>query len=616
MISKSFGERVLFENVNLGISRGEKIALIGRNGSGKTALLRILAQTDEPDSGEIQLRKGTQMAFLIQDPVITGDLTAKEYLLSQPYKELDLLNQYNELVQSNNKGPDINKIQAEIDILHAWSFESKIEEALHKLGLGAGELSLSNLSGGQQKRLALASVILTNPDLLILDEPTNHMDLEGVEWLEKELSKEKMTLMMVSHDRYFLDRVCNSIIELEDESLYEYQGNYSYFIEKKAMREEISERTSSKARSLMRKELEWMRRQPKARSTKSKARIDSFYDLKEQARYRYKEPTVDFKTKASRLGGKVVELLYISFGYENLPILKDYHYAFRRGEKLGIVGNNGVGKSTFLKLIVGDLKPQAGKVVHGDTLRLAHYKQEGIDFKPAQKVIEYIRDIAEVIDTGKNKVSASQLLNHFNFDFKKQHDFVDKLSGGEKRRLYLTGLLISNPNLLILDEPTNDLDIFTIQALEEYLSSFKGCLIIVSHDRFFMDKVVDHLFVFKGEGKVLDFPGNYTQYREEYIETENKIETNIEEAAINLYSEQKKERNKNKLSYKEQEEFKEIEKELPRLEKEKEILISSMNSNELDHKELHEAGSKLNNIDAAIEEKEMRWLELSEGLDN
>ncbi len=514
-ISKSYGELVLFQDLSFGINKGQKIALIAKNGTGKTSILNILASHDTADSGQVNFRKDIRISFLQQEPDLDYDLTVEQTIFASDNEVLKVIERYEMALKNPEKEEAYQEAFEDMERYHAWDFETLYKQILFKLKLDDLTAKVGKLSGGQKKRLALANALINKPDLLILDEPTNHLDLEMIEWLEEYFAKENLTLFMVTHDRYFLERVCNEIIELDNRQLYAYKGNYTYYLEKKDARIEQEDVELHKSKRLFKKELEWMRRQPKARTTKSKSRISDFSEIKERAHKRRNDHEVQLEINMDRMGNKILELHKISKSYPGKTILDKFDYNFQRGDRLGIIGKNGTGKSTFLNLITGNDKPDAGKIVTGDTLKFGYYTQDGIQIKEGQKVIDVIREFGDFIPLKKGRqISAQQLLERFLFDRKKQYDFVAKLSGGERKRLYLCTVLIQNPNFLILDEPTNDLDIVTLNILENFLLDFPGCLIAVSHDRYFMDKIVDHLFIFKGEGEILDFPGNYSDYRE------------------------------------------------------------------------------------------------------
>ena len=513
-ISKSYGELILFENLSFSIHKNQKIAFVAKNGTGKTSILNILSGKDSPDTGQIIYRKGLRTTFLSQEPALDQNLTIEETIFSSDNPILKVINTYHRALEN----PDDSKLYQtafdDMERYQALDFETQYTQILFKLKLEKLDQKVSELSGGQQKRLALANTLLSKPDLLILDEPTNHLDLEMIEWLESFFAKENITLFMVTHDRYFLERVCSEIIELDEGCIYNYKGNYSYYLEKKEERIEREAIETNKSKQLYKKELGWMRRQPKARTTKSKSRINDFYEIKERANKRRNDHQVQLEINMERLGSKILELYKVSKAFENKVILDRFEYVFQRGERIGIIGKNGTGKSTFLNLITGGLKPDSGKIIQGETIKFGYYTQDGIKPKPMQKVIDVVREFGDYIPLMNGKqISAQQLLERFLFSRKKQYDFVEKLSGGERKRLYLCTVLIQNPNFLILDEPTNDLDIVTLNVLENFLLDFPGCLLVVSHDRYFMDKIVDHLFVFRGEGIVEDFPGNYSDFR-------------------------------------------------------------------------------------------------------
>ena len=606
-ISKSYGERILFSDISFGINKDQKIAFVAKNGTGKTSLLNILTGKDTPDTGQVVSRKGIQIAFLPQEPNLAPENTVEETIFNSDHKTLEILHAYEQALLNPEDTDRYQKAFEQMEIHQAWDFETQYKQILFKLKLENLNQKVKTLSGGQKKRLALASVILSKPDLLILDEPTNHLDLEMIEWLEEYFAKENITLFMVTHDRYFLERVCNEIVELDEGKLYAYKGNYSYFLEKKETRLQAEKASLEKARNLYSRELTWMRRQPKARTTKSKSRIDDFHQIKEQAQQRRKEHEVQLEINMQRLGSKIVELHNLSKAFGTKKILEKFTYVFKTKERIGIIGKNGTGKTTFLNMLTGALAPDSGKVVIGETVKFGYYSQRGMDINPGQKVIEVIKAYGEYIPLAKGRqISAAQLLERFLFDRKKQYDYVEKLSGGEKKRLYLCTVLIQNPNFLILDEPTNDLDIVTLNVLEAFLLDFPGCLIVVSHDRYFMDKITDHLFIFKGDGTIEDFPGNYSDFR---AYEESKPPTEAPQIKTEKKTWQRDQ--KNTLSYHEQKEYKKLEKEIQRLEKDKQTLESEFASNAWSGAEINENSIKLQEILKDIEQKTERWFELS-----
>lgn len=623
-ISKSYGVRVLFENVSFGIEEGQKVALVARNGAGKTTLLRIITGKDTPDSGKVILRKDIKVGYLDQDPDFPTNVSIQEAIFSSNSTTINAIKEYElavELSQQDHNDENalrLEKAIAQMDLLKAWDYEVKIKEVLSKLDIHHLNQNIDSLSGGQRKRVALAKLIIEEPQLIIMDEPTNHLDLDMIEWMEGYLQRSDISLLLVTHDRYFLDRVCTEIVELDNQTLYRYKGNYSYFIEKKAEREFNESREIDKARNLMRKELDWIRKMPKARGTKSKSRISAFYDLKEKASQKTAEQELQLNVKMSRIGGKILELKKLNKNYGDKVILKGFDYTFRNGERIGIVGKNGIGKSTFLNILAGLEQTDSGKVNVGETIVFGYYSQKGMHLKEDKRVIEVVKDIGEFIPMGDgSKLSASQLLTLFQFPPEMQYTYVSKLSGGEKKRLYLMTVLMKNPNFLILDEPTNDLDLLTLNTLEDFLVSFQGCIIIVSHDRYFMDKLVDQLFIFEGDGIIKGFTGNYSDYREmereqqkeakeekRESEKEQKIDTPPPIATLS--------ETKTKLSFKEKFELEQIEKELPLLEKQKEDLNQQLNSEINDHQKITEIADKLSKLTEEIDVKAMRWLELSE----
>lgn len=610
-IAKSYGEVTLFQDLSFSVHKDQKIAFVAKNGTGKTSILNMLAGKDVPDSGNIIYRNNLKVAFLPQEPELDDTLTVEASIFDGDNPILDVINRYEKALLNPEDTEAYQKAFEAMDRHQAWDFETQYKQILFQLKLEQLDQKVGMLSGGQKKRLALAMALLKKPDLLILDEPTNHLDLEMIEWLESFFAKEQLTLFMVTHDRYFLERVCNEIIELDHGQLFSYKGNYSYYLEKREERIDRETVETGKAKQLYKKELDWMRRQPKARTTKSKSRIDDFHDIKQKAHQRRKDHVVQLELNMERLGNKVVEFHKVSKSFKDKTILNQFEYNFQPGERVGIIGKNGTGKSTFLNLLTKSIAPDGGKIVHGETVKLGYYTQQGINIKPQQKVIEVIKEFGEFIPLKKGKqISAQQLLERFLFDRKKQYDFVEKLSGGERKRLYLCTVLIQNPNFLILDEPTNDLDIVTLNVLEDFLLDFPGCLIVVSHDRYFMDKIVDHLLVFKGEGEIDDFPGNYTDYR--VYEDSRPQET---EGDKKEKKEWKKDSN-SKLSYNEQKEFNNLESKIKALEKDKLELESQFHDTSLTNDQIQELSQKLQSLLDDIEEKELRWLELSEKMED
>ncbi|NNF19342.1 MAG: ABC-F family ATP-binding cassette domain-containing protein [Flavobacteriaceae bacterium] len=611
-ISKSYGERQLFSGLSFGINQDQKIALIAKNGTGKTSILNILAGLDSPDTGRVNYRKGLRVSLLSQEPNLDPSLTIEETIFTADTEILKVIRKYNKALADPSDETAYQKAFEAMERFNAWDFETQYKQILFQLKLQDLDAKVATLSGGQKKRLALANALINKPDLLLLDEPTNHLDLEMIEWLEQFFAKEQLSFLMVTHDRYFLERVCNEILELDDNQLYTYKGNYSYYLEKKEAMQEQQAVEQHKSKLLYKKELEWMRRQPKARTTKSKARIDDFKDIKQKAHQSKDRRTVELELNMDRLGSKIVEIHKVSKAFPGKPILDNFSYTFKKGERVGIIGKNGTGKSTFLNLLTGRESPDQGKIVVGDTVTFGYYTQKGITDKAGLKVIDVIKEYGDYIPLKKGRqLSAQQLLERFLFDRKKQYDFVDKLSGGERKRLYLCTVLIQNPNFLILDEPTNDLDIVTLNVLEEFLLDFPGCLLVVSHDRYFMDKIVDHLFIFKGEARIKDFPGNYSDFREfEALEAAEEANT---KSSSKESSEKNTWRNKDdgKLSYTEQKEYQRLEKEIAKLEKEKLAIQDKFTDDSLEGEAIDSLSIELKEIMDQLDTQTERWFELA-----
>ncbi|MVX34993.1 ABC-F family ATP-binding cassette domain-containing protein [Myroides sp. LoEW2-1] len=606
-ISKSFGARTLFEDLSFGINKDQKIAFVAKNGSGKTTILKILMGEDYPDSGQVVMRKDIRVEFLAQEPNLQDELTVEESIFASDNETLKIIEEYEKALENPEDTEAYQKAFEKMEAHNAWDFETQYKQILFKLKLEDLKAKVKTLSGGQKKRLALAIILINRPDLLILDEPTNHLDLEMIEWLENYFAKENITLFMVTHDRFFLERVCNEIIELDNGKIYQYKGNYSYYLEKKDERIAAENASIDKAQNLFVKELSWMRRQPKARTTKSKSRIDDFYIIKEKAHSRRIEHQVELEINMERMGSKIIELHKLNKAFKDKVILSDFSYSFNKGERIGIIGKNGTGKSTFLNILTQSIKPDSGKVVQGETIKIGYYTQGGIYVKPDQKVIDVIKEFGEFIPLAKGRtISAGQLLERFLFDRKKQHDFVEKLSGGELKRLYLCTVLIQNPNFLILDEPTNDLDIVTLNVLESFLLDYPGCLVVVSHDRYFMDKIVDTLFVFRGNGEVENFPGNYSDFRayedsiEPVKEEQPKEKVNWKESQV-----------KNGLTFQEQKEFQKVEREIKKLEEEKVKIEALFSEGKVGDDEIEKKAGELQKVLSQLEQMEERWFELS-----
>ena len=609
-LTKSFGDLVLFENISFGIAEGQRIGLIAKNGTGKTTLLNIISGKEGYDSGNIVFRRDLRVDYLEQDPKYPEELTVLEACFHHGNSVVELIKEYERCMETEGH-PGLEDLLVRMDHEKAWEYEQKAKQILSQLKIRNFDQQVKYLSGGQLKRVALANALITEPDLLILDEPTNHLDLDMTEWLEGYLRRTNLSLLMVTHDRYFLDRVCSEIIEIDNRQVYQYKGNYSYYLEKRQERIEATNAEIERANNLYRTELDWMRRMPQARAHKGNILIDAFYEIEKVAKQRFNNDNVKLDVKASYIGSKIFEAdhLYKSFG--DLKILEDFSYIFARYEKMGIVGNNGTGKSTFIKILMGQVQPDSGTIDIGETVRFGYYSQDGLQFDEQMKVIDVVQDIAEVIELGNGKkLTASQFLQHFLFTPETQHSYVYKLSGGERRRLYLCTVLMRNPNFLVLDEPTNDLDIITLNVLEEYLQNFKGCVIVVSHDRYFMDKVVDHLLVFNGQADIRDFPGNYSDYRdwkEAKAQLEKEAEKPQEEKTARVRLNEKR-----KMSFKEKREFEQLEKEITGLEAEKAAIEEQLCSGTLSVDELTEKSKRLPEVNDLIDEKTMRWLELSE----
>lgn len=611
-LSKRYGPKLLFENFSFGMAKGEKVAIVAPNGSGKTTLLRAIAGVEPADTGEITFRSGTRIGYLPQEPEFAEGLSLTDAIMVSENPMTAAIKKYEKAIQNPDDADALQHAMEEMDLTNAWDFEARVREVLGQLGIENTDMRIDTASGGQRKRAALARVLLDEPDFIIMDEPTNHLDLDTIEWLEKWLASGNFTLLMVTHDRYFLDRVCSDILEIDRGELVRYTGNYTYFLEKKAEREANLATTVGKAKNLMRSELEWIRRQPKARGTKSKSRVDAFDDIKSQASIRTDKSSVELGVKTERLGSKIVEFHKVSKSFGDLKITDHLDYNFQRKEKLGVVGKNGTGKTTFVKMLLGEMEPDQGKIVQGDTVKFGHYDQDGLVGADQKRVIEVVTDIADVIELHKGqKLSATQMLERFLFARDKHWQLVSTLSGGEKRRLYLLTVLMANPNFLVLDEPTNDLDIDTLQVLEDYLQVYDGCLVVVSHDRFFMDKVVDHLFVFEGQGNIRDFPGNYSQYREKKRledKTSSKEAANEKKIAVSSEPEKKE---KTKLTYGERLEFEKLEKSIEKLEEKKAKLAEVLSATN-DNEELMKISAELEEVVKECDAQNERWLELAE----
>jgi len=609
-LTRSVGDKTLFRDLCFSIGEGQKVGLIAKNGTGKSTLLNILGGKDQADEGQVVYHNDLRIGYLEQTPNYPLDLTVIEACFWHGNETTNLIREYETCMASASQ-EGLQDILDRMEQQKAWDYENRSKTILSQLFITEFDKPLSQLSGGQLKRVALANTLIMEPDLLILDEPTNHLDLQMIEWLENYLSRSNVTLLMVTHDRYFLDRICSVILELDEETVYTYHGNYAYFLEHRAQRLEVARAEVARATNLYRTELDWMRRMPQARGHKARYREEAFYDLEKQAHRRIEEQQVRLEMKSTYIGSKIFEAEYVSKAYGDRVLLKDFYYNFSRYEKLGIVGNNGTGKSTFVKMLLGLVKPDSGRFVVGETVRFGYYSQEGIEFNEQMKVIDAVRKTAEYVDLGGGrKLSAMQFLQHFMFSPQQQQNYIYKLSGGEKRRLYLCTVLMQSPNFLVLDEPTNDLDITSLQILEQYLQDFKGCVIIISHDRYFMDKVVDHLFVFKGDGVVKDFPGNYTQYREwEKLEPEpKKAQITQNTPSTPRYQGERK----RKMSFREKQEFALLEKEIEALEQEKKDIEAALSSGTLSTQDIIDLSKRLPVVNDLLDDKSMRWLELSE----
>ena len=616
-LTKSFGDLVLFENITFGVAQGQKIGLIAKNGSGKTTLLNIIAGKEDYDEGSIVFRNDLRVGYLEQAPHYPEGLTVLQACFYSQNETVRLLAEYEQALMDNDTDK-LNSLLERMDSLKAWDYEQRAKQILGELKIHNLEQKVESLSRGQLKRVALANVLITEPELIILDEPTNHLDLEMTEWLEDYLNRSTISILMVTHDRYFLDRVCSEIIEIDRKQIYQYKGNYSYYLEKRQERIDAQNAEVERASNLLRKELDWMRRQPQARGTKAKYRIDAFYELEKKAHQQREAGHVNLDVKASYIGSKIFDAVDVCKRFDDLKITDHFNYTFARYEKMGIVGNNGTGKSTFIKMLLGEIQPDSGHFDIGETVRFGYYSQEGLQFDEQMKVIDVVQNIAEYVDLGDGrKMGVSQFLNYFLFTPDRQHSYVYKLSGGEKRRLYLCTVLMRNPNFLVLDEPTNDLDIITLNVLEEYLRSFKGCVIVVSHDRYFMDKVVDHLLVFRGNADIKDFPGNYTQYRtwkeeQDALKKQEEQALQSKQAVVEEKSRRPEKEVKRRLTFKERKEFEALDAEIPALEAEKKELETAMSSGTLSTEELLAKSARITALIEELDEKTMRWLELSE----
>jgi ATP-binding cassette subfamily F protein uup len=611
-LAKSFGEKYLFKNLTFGISQGEKVALVGQNGSGKTTLLNILAGVIPPEEGSVSLRKGISVGYLNQNPAFDENLSVMDTALSGDGNMIQAVKNYEKQLHSGDTR-GLEQAIEQMEKLQAWDFETQIKQILGRLGIHDFDKKISQLSGGQRKRVALAKLLIDQPDFIILDEPTNHLDLDTIEWLENQLAAQNVTLLLVSHDRYFLDKVCNRIVALENGKLYKYEGNYAYYLEKKAERELADAAELSKNQNLFRRELEWIRRQPKARGTKAQYRVDAFEELKDKVSQKKTDNKLELNVKMARQGSKILEIEKLNKSFGSQAIVKDFSYVFKKKDRIGIVGKNGMGKSTFLNMLTGNLQPDGGFIETGDTTAFGYYTQTELTYKDGQRVIDVVKEIAEVITLGSGEtLSVSQFLTHFQFPPAVQYTPVEKLSGGEKRRLQLLKVLVKNPNFLILDEPTNDLDITTLNILEDFLQNFQGCLLLVSHDRYFMDKLVEHLFIFEGEGNIRDFNGNYTDYREWLAEEKTNTVITEKPVAVKENTTPAKTEGKRKLTFKEQKEFENLESEIALLEDKKAGLVEKMNAGSENYEEIAKWAKELEEMEATLSQKSDRWLELAE----
>jgi ABC transport system ATP-binding/permease protein len=614
-LARRIGDNLLFEKISFNINKDDKVALIAINGAGKSSLLDIIAGRESPDEGSLSLKRGLSIAYLQQSPVLNDSNKIIDELFCTESDLVNVIREYEECLLSGSPEKLQGMIQ-KMDDHKAWDYDVAVKQILFKLKLTDLNAIIGTLSGGQKKRVALAKILVEDADLLVLDEPTNHLDLDMIEWLEDYLIKSKKTLLMVTHDRYFLDRVCNVILELSDNELYRYEGNYEYFLEKKQSREYSAKVNSEKARNLLKTELDWMRRMPKARRHKAKSRIESFYDLKEKAAARPDEKSININVNISRMGSKILEIKNVSKSYGDKIIIKEFTYLFNRFEKAGFIGRNGYGKTTLLNIITGLTEPDMGTVERGETIVFGYYRQQGIEFDNDMTVIDAVKDIAEkVVVSDGNVLSITQFMNYFLFPPEKQHTLIRKLSGGEKRRLYLLTVLMKNPNFLILDEPTNDLDILTLNVLEEYLAGFRGCVIVVSHDRYFMDKVVEHIFEYKGNGVIKDFPGNYTRFREKQLEAEKQTEADKPSRKADTEESKDTSLRKGKrkgLTFKEKKEFEELSNEIESLESEKKSIENELSQGLLDNEELMSKSKRHGEIMKILDERELKWLELSD----